>query len=256
MAHEVAIRKYEDYLLGKSNFMLKGPTFIEKESHFEGEGNEQARRQREQRVKDSKEEDALAIVRYAITTILGWTPEEAMGSLTYEIMEQLKLDRIITYVQYPKDLSKSKDFSWMVHRAFPKETNFDVKAQILDLYDRIQKGDLARFPKRVFEGPNGIEKLGILLNDFISKNIPATSVTDLYAFFGDSGMANAVLKEAQLYYAYRDFFNTPLEYLHESLGDSGDDFLYHYHQYMGAMQEMRRQLRREKAEKKAEQEAK
>ena len=69
-------------------------------------------------------------------------------------------------------------------------------------------------------------------------------------------MVNAVFTETQLYYAYRDFLNTPLEYLHESLGESGADFLYHYHQYMGAMQEMRRQLRREKAEKKAEQEAK
>lgn len=246
MPYEAALRRYEDFLLGKSNFMLKGPSFVEKESDLDGEGNEKARLKREQRVKDAKEKSALAIVRYAITSILGWTPDEAMGSLTYEIMQQLKLDRIISYIQYPKDLSRKKDVSWMVHRAFPHETDYDIKTQTLDLYRRLMRGEINRFPKHVFEGPNGIEKLAILLSDFITKNIPASSIADLYHFFGDSGAANAALKEHQLYYAYRDYFNTPLEYLHESLGDSGDDFLYHYYQYMSVLEEMQREERKDK----------
>ena len=243
MANEIALRKYEDFMLGKSPFMLKGPSFIEQESTYDGEGNEYERRQREQKIKDAKEDDALAIVRYAITSFLGWSPEDALFSLTPEIMEQLKLDKINAYIQYPKDLSKSKDVAWMVHKAFPDDTSYNLKDQVLEMYDRLKRGEIDRFPKRTFEGTYGIEKLTILLMDFITKNIPALSIDELYAFFGNSGEANEILKKVKLYYAYRDHFNTPLDYLHESLGDSGDAFLYYHYQYVNVFNDTKSEIK-------------
>lgn len=242
MPYEIALRRYEDYLLGKCSFMLRGPALIEKESTYEGEGNEYLKEVREQKIADAKEEDALAIVRYAITSILGWEPQEAMTSLDASIMKQLKLDKIMTYVQYPKDLNKSKDYAWMVHKAFPDETIYDLNQQVLEMYSRLKQSEIKRFPKRVFEGPTGMEKLAILLNEFISTRIPASTIEDLYEFFGNSGRANEELKDAKLYYAYRDYYNTPLEYLHESLGESCDTFLYHHYQYMGVLEEMEKEL--------------
>lgn len=217
--------------------MLKGPSFIEQENEFY-EDDKQAKKLRDQKIKDSKEDDALAIVRYAITSFLGWTPEDAIYSLTSEVMKQLKLDRIMTYIQYPKDLNKTKDYSWMIYKAFPEETSYNLKEQVLEMYDRLKRGEIERFPKRTFEGTGGIEKLTILLMDFISKNIPALNLDGLYSFFGDSGLANDTLKKVKLYYAYREHYNTPLDYLHQSLGDAGDEFLYHHYQYMSAFKDM------------------
>lgn len=46
------------------------------------------------------------------------------------------------------------------------------------------------------------------------------------------------MHEAQLYYAYRVLYVTPLDYLHESLDERGDDFLYNYYLYMSACEEV------------------
>lgn len=245
MSLEIALRKYEDFMIDKSSFMLKGPSFVSQESEH---ANEEIKRKRDQQIKDAKEEDALAIVRYAVTDILGWTPEEALYGMNEEIMKQLRLDKIITYVQYPRDINKNKDYAWMIHRAFPKETSYCPKDQVLEMYKRLQNSNIDRFPKRVFVGNNGIEKLSVLLNDYISKNIPAFTISELYEYFSKFGEANKALRKAKLYYAYKDFYNTPLEYLHEALGENSDNFLYHHYQYLNTLTEMRKELKKQEKE--------
>ena len=101
MSKESALKRYEDFLLGKSNFSLKGPDYIEKVSDYDWADNEDVKAERKRKIVLAKEKDALEIVRYAVTRILGWTPQEAMESMTEEIMQQLKLDKIITYIQNP-----------------------------------------------------------------------------------------------------------------------------------------------------------
>ena len=41
-----------------------------------------------------------------------------------------------------------------------------------------------------------------------------------------------MLKEAQLFYAFNNQYATPLDWLHNSLGEDGDVFLYQYYQFM------------------------
>ena len=246
---EITLRKYEDFLLGKTAFSIKGPSDIEKEPEGDDADIEEAKAERKRKIADAKQKEALAIVRYAVTELLEWTPQDAMDSMNEEIMEQLRLDKIITYIRYPKDLSKKKDFNWMIHLAFPNETRYDVGEQVLKLYQRVKSGELKRFPKRVFEGDNGAQKLAILLKDFISKNLVAKSVAELYEIFGDSAKGNVLMHDAKLFYAYHELYDTPLEYLHESLGSSRDEFLYSYYQYMSALTEIEKEKTRKKRTK-------
>lgn len=250
MSTESALRKYEDYLLGKTTFSLKGPDDIEKEPVYDGSDSEEMKMERKRKIALAKEKDALEIVRYAVTKILGWTPQEAMESVNADIINQLKLDKIIAYIQFPKNLSRKRDFTWVIHKAFPRETRYDVAEQILQLYERVKTGNQKRFPKRAFDGEDGSLKLAILLKDYISKNLPARNVTELYDFFGNCGKANIKMHEAKLYYAYRELYETPLDYLHESLGSEKDEFLYGYYQYMTALGEIRKNKRKRKKEEK------
>lgn len=244
--NEITLRKYEDFLLGKCSFSIKNPSDIEKESEeYEFESKE-LKMERKRRIADAKQKEALAIVRYAVTELLGWTPQDAMDSMTDEIMKQLRLDKIITYIRYPKDLSKKKDFGWMIHLAFPNETQYDVSDQVLKLYQRVKRGELKRFPKRVFEGENGAQKLAVLLSDYISKNLVAKNIEELYEIFGDNARGNVLMHDARLFYAYHELYDTPLEYLHESLGRDRDEFLYSYHQYMSALGEIEKNKKRQK----------
>lgn len=257
MREEMALRKYEDLLLGKlgfskskknvnaggrvgvkSTFSLSGPGDLEREIDVVDTGNEVLIKEREKKIKAAKERDALAIFRYAITGILGWTPQEAAESLTTDIVKQLYLDRIIEYIQFPKDMDRSKDYAWVVSLAFPDDVSTDVSEQILGLYKRVRSGELKRFPKLVFDGEDGYVKLGILLNDYISKNVPASSVQELYDIFSDNARGNVMMHEAYLYHAYHEFYDTPLEYLHDALGSARDDFLFDYYQFMAAYREL------------------
>ena len=191
--NEITLRKYEDFLLGKVAFSIKGPSDIEKEPEGDDADIEEAKAERKRKIADAKQKEALAIVRYAVTELLEWTPQDAMDSMNEEIMEQLRLDKIITYIRYPKDLSKKKDF--------------------------------------------------------ISKNLVAKSVAELYEIFGDSAKGNILMHDAKLFYAYHELYDTPLEYLHESLGSSRDEFLYSYYQYMSALTEIEKEKTRKKRTK-------
>lgn len=236
-----AIRKYEDYIIGRAPFSLSGPADLESEADVLETGNEQLRREREKKIKDTKERCALAIIRYAIESILGWTPQEAVDSLTTDIMKQLYLDKVASYVQSPKDGVKPSDYGWLISMAFPNEVAFDVVEHTLSVYEKVKSGEISRYPKRFFDGDDGFYRLGVLLKDYISKNIPAGSVGELYQIFSDSAAMNVVLHEASLYSAYHEFFDTPLEYLHDALGAEGDDFLFDFYQFMAACAELDRE---------------
>lgn len=236
MSKELALKNYEDFLIGKGDFTLKGPINIETESDVSHVADRKI--QREQTIKKAKENDALEIVKYAIEGILGWEPQTAMDYLDENIFKQLSLDKVISYIEYPKDLNKSKDYTWMIHKAFPNETIYDQSDNALKLYARVQSGELKRFPKRTFTGVNGTEKLRILLNYFIDHNIAKTDNESLYKLFADNAKIHVMLHDAQLYYAYKDKYDSPLEYLHDSLGENGDDFLYKYYRYMSCLEEV------------------
>ena len=75
MTEEVALRRYEDFLIGKKDFQLKSPSFVEKKVNIKKGTVDEIDMLRDAKL--SKEKDALAIIRYAITGILGWTPDEA-----------------------------------------------------------------------------------------------------------------------------------------------------------------------------------
>ena len=238
MSKELALKNYEEFLIGKKDFTLKGPINIETESDVSHIADRKT--QRENTIKDSKERDALEIVRYAIEGILGWDPQTAMEYLDEDIFKQLNLDKVMTYIQYPKDLNKSKDYTRMIHKAFPNETVYDPSDNALKLYARVQSGEIKRFPKRTFTGVNGTEKLRVLLKYFIDHNLANRDDESLYALFANNAKIHVMLHDAQLYYAYKDKFDSPLEYLHEALGEEGDSFLYKYYQYMSCIEELQK----------------
>ena len=65
--NEITLRKYEDFLLGKVAFSIKGPSDIEKEPEGDDADIEEAKAERKRKIADAKQKEALAIVRYAVT---------------------------------------------------------------------------------------------------------------------------------------------------------------------------------------------
>lgn len=232
MVVETALRNYEDFLVGKKKLVLKAPAYIDSKTAYEKGTVEDIDRERD--IRNSKEADALAMVRYAITSILGWTPEEAFYYLDETVMTSLKLDYVAKYIDFPKFINPKKDFWWVVYKAFPTQVKYNPNQLILDMYKKVLKREIKYFPKMVFEGGEGIERLHLVLHYYIASNVPANSIEDLYSAFGKRTEMIKRLKDGQLYYAYKNKFATPLDWLHDSLGEDGDNLQYRFYQYVDA----------------------
>lgn len=233
MSIEVSLRRYEDALLGKTDFTIKTPSNVEKQRDVVKGSPEEI--ERINKIERIKEAEALVVIRYGITKILGWNAKTAFEYFNREAMEAAKLERACSYVKFPRDLSRTKDFWYIVYKAFPEQIDYNPNKRVLSLYQRLLDGEIKHFPRQVFKGGEGLERLYTLLHYVITNNIPAAKLEDLYEVFGDKAKCNKLLKELQLYYAYKDYFDSPLDFLHHSLGEDGDDFLYSYYQYMNSL---------------------
>ena len=238
---DLTIKMFEDYSIGKGRFIINPPPNAD--SVAEASISKYATIRREKMVSAYKELEALKVVRVIVLYILKWTPQQAADHMTKEIFEKTHLNEVAKYVNYPRDVDKRTDYAWLIKRAFPNDVNYDLKKQIRGLYDKVLSGELSKFPKKVFYEHEGILKLSILLNDYISQNIPSSSIEDLYQVFSNQAEANKMLKQANLYYAYKDFYDTPLEYLHESLGIYQDNFLYSHYQLKEALKQVEKHAR-------------
>lgn len=221
MDEAIAIERYEKHILGKKGITLHGTA-------------------------QEKEQAAKDIIHYAIAGILEWTPEEASEHMTPEIVDALKLRKIMRHIHFPIDIDAEKDIDYLACIAYPQYT-YNIKQQILRVYERVQKGELDRFPKKIFEGARGREKAAILLSEFISKNMIVESVEQLYEKFADSAAMNTKLRKAKMFSAARKLYATPLDYLHNSLPDDvRDDFLYSVWQYASVSRIAANELKGEK----------
>ena len=246
MSANSAIMRYNQYIMGNATLQIRSTHDIEtitkkmikqaKDPVTETFLKAKAR-EAEAEVAKAKEADALAVLRYIIKNMLGWTPQEAMDHMTGEIIDMLRIDKLAEYVAYPVDVSERDDrrdgYPWLISLAFPGKTTYNMRNQLLRVYEKVKSGELEQFPRYLFRGPDRDKKLSILLCDYISKNIPSGSIEDLYDVFSDQGRGNAILRKAYLYYPCKECYETPLLYLHIALGSQADDFLFNYYYYMG-----------------------
>lgn len=247
MTEEVALRRYEDFLIGKKDFQLKSPSFVEKKVNIKKGTVDEIDMLRDAKL--SKEKDALAIIRYAITGILGWTPDEAFYYFNEKTLKALKLEQVCKHIEFPKDLKPKVDYWWYIYKAFPAQVKYNPNERVLNLYRQMMKNEIKHFPKGVFEGREGSDKLNLILHYFITENIPASTIEDLYDAFGNRAEAVKFLKEGKLYHAYKDKYSSPLDWLHDSLGEDANNLYYRFQQFNELFPKVEKEL---KAKKKLE----
>lgn len=247
MTEEVALRRYEDFLIGKKEFQLKSPSFVEKKVNIKKGTVDEIDMLRDAKL--SKEKDALAIIRYAITGILGWTPDEAFYYFNEKTLKALKLEQVCKHIEFPKDLKPKVDYWWYIYKAFPAQVKYNPNERVLNLYRQMMKNEIKHFPKGVFEGREGSDKLNLILHYFITENIPASTIEDLYDAFGNRAEAVKFLKEGKLYHAYKDKYSSPLDWLHDSLGENANNLYYRFQQFNELFPKVEKEL---KAKKKLE----
>lgn len=213
MEDVVAIARYEDYLMHKSQrFYLTGTDM-------------------------EKEKSAISILRYIVSDLLGWTPYEAVHGLTPHVAKQMHIDMLLIYIDLPKDIIPDEDYDFLIHMAYPNEVPYNPEKKIIRNYEYVLRNIKPRFPKNYFHKQmGGYMRARCMLAYAIDKNIiiKEKTATSLYGLFANTEKINALLKEWKLKNVCKALYNNnALQYLHDTLEETAEgEFLYHYYSFM------------------------
>lgn len=203
-------REYEDILLGKK----KNYSTV-----FFG------------RDKDACHRNALEIIRYALEAFLRWTPQDIAGNLTGDIIELMKLETLIKYIEFPGELNSKTDMFYIAHLLYPQVIPFHPKEKTLQIYAAIVSKKIYRYPKGFWEGTDGVLRAKTCLKYMLQNYTVFHNVAEMYKCFSTSE-GNKLLRQYQLMGACECFFDAPLDFLHETLSKTQrSEFYYHYYRF-------------------------
>ena len=170
------------------------------------------------------------IWRYAITKILGWTPQEAVKYLNTDIVKRLKLNTTFYAINFNTKHHFIGDFKMAIQLAFPEEKIYDFKAETIAEYKKVAKKDEwkddptpNRYNKKFFLDFEGFERARVILNWLIKKYCSDMSPVELYDMFYDKAKASQFCTlhhletPAELLYS-KDMF----EFFHDAYDYSSD----------------------------------
>lgn len=241
-----AVYDYIDFLLDKKAFILRGPANMEpapKKKEYdlddprERDLYEAKRTKYRGTIEQHKQEQALQIMAFVIEKLMGLTPKEAL--IQWEIPGEAdkykkiwKLDKVMEYVRFPPGIQRD-NYRYLFSMIFPKQIRFDEGEQALVVYRKVLRNELTRFPRNYFKY-HAHNKLYAMLLEYITLNIRVQSPEQIYEMFRDPAEGNKILKQAHLFSAYRDFFTSPLEYVHMMMISIGqeDPVLYNIYSYL------------------------
>lgn len=198
------IMEYEDILLGKrkdfsSEYM--GKTAI---------------------AKDIKE-----ILKYVYEDLLHWSPQTIRDYNNPTLVESLHLARPIKKIDFPAELTHEEDLFYVAKYLYPDKIKCSKKNLTLRVYERVTSGDLVKFPKKFFSDAEGELNLNICFQYAVAQKLHVKSIEDLYEYFADREQGLEFLKENRLYNPFLDYYEYPIDLLHESLPSSQKNMLYY-----------------------------
>ncbi len=189
----------------------------------------------------SDEDDAAklkeigCIWRYAISRILGWTPQEAKKYLTADIVDMLMLPGADTELIPRERWDTNRDWTALLQYAFPETFHYDQREYAINEWEHAthtgrwqSDGGDYEWPKSFFVGEDGITRASALLVHVRNLYLGDLSLEDIYHFFAKEKEAKRWLEKRALTSPLKVMYRTPIEYLHYSLPyREQDEFLYY-----------------------------
>ena len=167
---------------------------------------------------EQNEKEAIILFKYAFEKILQWTPEDARNNLNKEIIEKLKLKRVYKKIIFPRGLSYRGDYWYVAKKCYPDKIHGCGKEDIWKmLYLNVLANPNGKYPKEYFCDADGKLKAKLFLMHQLENYVRFSNIEEMYKFFSSTAEANEFLKECKLLPAMKVHFDSPLEYMHESL---------------------------------------
>lgn len=180
--------------------------------------------------KAGNERVAITVIRYALETLLGWSVQDAIRMFRPEYIGFMHLDQAVQNINFPCDVPHD-DTEYILYLLYPKRVDYNVKKYTIRIYESVLKGE-SRYPKDYMYGWIGMLRAKICLQYALNKDKVFKSVDGLYRFFA-SKEGRRYLKKAKLHQLYTSFFDTPLDFMHNSMPRAiKNEFLYHNYKFL------------------------
>lgn len=177
--------------------------------------------------KHEKQERALSIIRFAIKNYLKWTPYDVKNYLTKEVLEKLKLTNLVKeYIEFPPEYKNSEDLTYLAYLLYPDKFQLSTTEQCMNMFKRIYRGEIKKYPSKWMNSNDGVTRLGILIRYVITQLPRFKNPEEMYEYFS-SPNGIKVLKEYKLYTFAITLFPTAFSAVHYSLPSAvKSEFLY------------------------------
>lgn len=159
--------------------------------------------------------NALRVMRYSFTRYLRWSQDAVREKMTTALMEKLHLLELMKYIDYPVEYDKCKDYFYLVSLVF-KSAKLTLRDKTVHTYERVLSGEQVKYPKDYFLGSDGYVKAGICLQYMINHYVAFSSFNELYSIFSTEE-GYEYLQKYKLINAYKEIFDTPVDFLHFAL---------------------------------------
>lgn len=177
----------------------------------------------------TNERYALAVFRYVIEDLLGWSPEDAVKFFTYDVAVMMKVSDMLRYIRFPEDFTQ-EDAEYVVWLLYPTQVRPDRTKYRLRAYQAVLDG--GKYPRDYMAGNEGEERAKTCFLEAVEKSArPFVSVRDMYRYFASPEGARFI--RAQRLDTLREmYYAGALEYLHASLSwEQARDLYYFYYYY-------------------------
>lgn len=192
-------------------------------------GNQLAFPLAKQGSKTEEDKNAKIVLRYAVENLLKWNPIEMRDHFTLEVIERLKLQRVVAGIVVPPEIDKKEDLDYFAHILYPAAVPYNFKKLTIKAYKRVLNNTTRKYPKGFFDDPRGRDRALYCLQYILSKCTLAETYEQLYARFADKS-ANNLLEATRLISARRRHWDSALDYFHAVMPDEPMfNVLYHFY---------------------------
>ena len=146
----------------------------------------------------ANERKALGCIRYALEKVLGWTPEEAVQKFDAYIIRVMKLDRMVSYIDFPVEVPYG-NVRYILSRLYPGLVRINREKLVEETFEAVlesarrkeaakEAGNadterLKQFPREYFSGTDGFRRFACCIKYIIENYKPMGSVGEVYDFF-------------------------------------------------------------------------
>ncbi|WFR59051.1 hypothetical protein QA584_08195 [Anaerocolumna sp. AGMB13025] len=173
---------------------------------------------------------ALELFRYAIETVLNWSPMEVVNCLDIKIIEKLNLYVPYKYLIFPEELNKRKDCFYVAHLLYPEIIPYNMREYVIISYKKVLSQETGKFSKSFFAGSEGELRACLCLQYLLKEYFTFSSIEEIYYYFS-TAKAITSLRQYRLAGVCSELFESPLEFLHTALPNKQKNELYYqfYH---------------------------